>query len=114
VVAQGELYWVDFGEPLGSEPAFIRPAVVVQNDASNETNMATVIVCPLTSNLGRRFPGAVLLEEGEGSLGRPSLVEVWAPMTLSGRALGDYIGTLSSARVFQIARGIVQYLDPTL
>lgn len=114
MVAQGHVYWVDFSEPLGSEPAFIRPAVVVQNDASNETGMGTVIVCPLTSNLRRAFPGAVVLEPGEGSITRRSIVEVWAPTTLSARAIGTYIGTLAERRSFQIVRGIFRYLDPTV
>jgi mRNA interferase MazF len=113
VVAQGEVYWVDFGEPLGSEPAFIRPAVVVQNDASNEVGMGTVIVCPLTSNLRRAFPGAVVLESGEGALTRQSVVEVWAPTTLSAHAIGTYIGKLTERRSSQIVRGIFRYLDPT-
>ena len=114
MVAQGELYWVDFGEPIGSEPGFLRPAVVVQNDASNETNMGTVIVCPLTSNLRRAFPEAVVLDPGEGGLTVRSLVEVWSPTTLSVRAIGDYIGTLAVRRSYQIASGITRYLDPAL
>ena len=114
MVAQGEVYWVNFGEPLGSEPGFRRPAVVVQNDASNETNMGTVIVCPVTSNLRRVMPGNVILDAGEAFLPTRSVVEVSSPMTVSAQALEGFIGALSSRRVFEIARGIVQYLDPTV
>ncbi|MFM6798110.1 MAG: type II toxin-antitoxin system PemK/MazF family toxin, partial [Microcystis panniformis] len=32
-IFQGEIYWIDLGEPQGSEPAYLRPCVVVQNDA---------------------------------------------------------------------------------
>ena len=114
MVVQGEVDWVDFGEPLGSERGFRRPAVVVQNDASNETNMPTVIVCPLTSNVRRLLPGSVVLEAGEAQLPQPSVVEVWSPMTVSSGALEAYIGALGQRRVYEIARSIVQYLDPTV
>jgi mRNA interferase MazF len=51
VVSQGDVCWADFGEPLGSRPAFVRPVVVVQSDAFNLSGIATVVVVPLTSNL---------------------------------------------------------------
>jgi mRNA interferase MazF len=113
VVAQGELYWVDFGEPIGSEPGFVRPAVVVQNDASNEQNMGTVIVCPVTSNVRRPFPGAVILDAGEGGLRVRSAVEVWSPTTLSSRAVDEFIGQLPLRRSVQIVSGMFRYLDPS-
>lgn len=31
---RGDIWWVDFGEPLGSEPGWRRPAVIVQSDSS--------------------------------------------------------------------------------
>lgn len=52
-IFQGEIYWIDLGEPQGSEPAYLRPCVVVQNDALNQSQIGTVIVCPLTTNLRR-------------------------------------------------------------
>jgi len=30
VIRQGEIYWVDFGEPIGSMPGFERTCVIVQ------------------------------------------------------------------------------------
>jgi mRNA interferase MazF len=68
-IFQGEIYWIDLGEPQGSEPAYLRPCVVVQNDALNHSQIGTVIVCPLTTNLRRaKAIGNVLLNEGEGNL----------------------------------------------
>ena len=52
-IFQGEIYWIDLGEPQGSEPAYLPPCVVVQNDALNQSQIGTVIVCPLTTNLRR-------------------------------------------------------------
>jgi hypothetical protein len=42
VVKRGELWWVDFGEPAGSEPGWQRPAVVVSSDLFNRSRIATV------------------------------------------------------------------------
>jgi mRNA-degrading endonuclease toxin of MazEF toxin-antitoxin module len=35
VIAQGEVWWADIGEPIGSAPGYRRPVVVVQCDAMN-------------------------------------------------------------------------------
>ncbi|AVQ73921.1 endoribonuclease MazF6 [Microcystis aeruginosa NIES-1211] len=42
-IFQGDIYWIDLGEPQGSEPAYLRPCVVVQNDALNQSQIGTVI-----------------------------------------------------------------------
>lgn len=107
---QGEVYWVDFGEPLGSEPGFLRPSVIVQNDRFNESPLPTVMVCPTTSNVRRRFPGRVVLLAGEGGLRVSSVVETSHVMTVDRKALQDYVGQVSDRRVSEILRGIALYL----
>ncbi|MEX0790499.1 MAG: type II toxin-antitoxin system PemK/MazF family toxin, partial [Actinomycetota bacterium] len=37
---RGELWWVDFGEPAGSEPGYRRPAAVVSSDRFNRSRIA--------------------------------------------------------------------------
>jgi mRNA interferase MazF len=39
VIQQGDIYWVDLGEPIGSSPGFRHPHVVVQNDDFNRSNI---------------------------------------------------------------------------
>lgn len=61
---RGDIWWVDFGEPLGSEPEWHRPAIIVQSDDFNKSDMNTTIVIPLTTNLRlAEFPGNVLLSK---------------------------------------------------
>ena len=48
---RGEIWLVDFGAPIGSEAGYRRPAVVMQNDDFNRSNIATCTVIPLTSNM---------------------------------------------------------------
>src|ERR1051326_8392242 len=103
LINQGDLFWVALEEPVGSEPGYRRPLVVVQNNLFNQSRIHTVVVCGLTSNLRRAdAPGNVLLERGEGDLPRRSVVNVSQIFTLDKKRLGDRIGTLSSRRVREI------------
>ncbi len=66
VIRQGEVYWIDFGEPIGSMPGFLRPCVIVQNDVFNASKIATVLVAPITSNMRLALaPGNVALRKKE-------------------------------------------------
>lgn len=77
VICQEDIYWIDLGQPIGSEPGYLRPYVVIQNDVLNSSQIRTVIVCALTTNLRRaRAIGNVLLEAGEADLAEQSVVNV--------------------------------------
>ena len=53
VINQGDVYWLYLREPSGSEPGYKYPHVVVQNNLFNRSQIGTVLVCALTSNLKR-------------------------------------------------------------
>ena len=50
-MTHGEIWLIDFGIPVGSLPAKMRPAVVMQNDLLEIKHLNTVIVISFTSNL---------------------------------------------------------------
>ena len=113
MIRQGDVYWFDFGTPSGSGPGFLRPCVVMQNDAFNESAIHTVVVCALTTNLRRaRIPGNVLLHEGEADLPEQSVVVVSQLFTVDKEDLLDKIGTLSADRVGQVFEGVCGLLTP--
>lgn len=113
MVTQGDVFWVDTGEPYGSSPGHVRPFVIVQNNLFNRSRIGTVVACALTSNLRRAMnPGNVLLDPGEANLPRQSVVNVSQIATLDKGRLGDRIGTLSGNRVREILRGINLLLEP--
>jgi mRNA interferase MazF len=113
LIRQGDVYWFDFGTPSGSGPGFLRPCVVMQNDAFNESLINTVVVCALTSNLRRaRIPGNVLLDEGEAGLPERSVVNVSQLFTVDKGDLLDKVGTLSPEHVQQVFEGIYYLLKP--
>lgn len=107
IVRQGDIYWIDLGQPIGSEPGYIRPYVIIQNDVLNSSQIRTVIVCALTTNLRRaRAIGNVLLEVGEADLAEQSVVNVSQVFTVDKALLTDKIGKVSRERVRQILAGL--------
>lgn len=77
VIARGDVVWVDFGEPRGSEPAKVRPTVVFQDDWLLATSINTILVIPLTSNLAQEaFPGNVLIPAIASGLDKDSVALV--------------------------------------
>jgi mRNA interferase MazF len=113
LIRQGDVYWFDFGTPSGSGPGFVRPCVVMQNDAFNESAINTVVVCALTSNLRRaRVPGNVLLDKGEAGLPERSVVVVSQLFTVDKGDLLDKVGTLTMEHIEQIFEGIYRLLTP--
>ena len=49
LIWRGEVYYVDLGQPVGHEPAFRRPAVVVSVDILNNGAGGLVVVVPVTT-----------------------------------------------------------------
>lgn len=71
----GEIWWTDFGEPFGSEPGFRRPALIIQSDVLNESDLNTTIVLPLTTNLSlAEFRGNILVTKEQSTLSKDSVI----------------------------------------
>jgi mRNA interferase MazF len=107
VIAQGEVWWADLGEPRGSEPGFRRPVVVVQGDAFNRSRIATVVCVALTSNLRwADAPGNVLLSPRQTGLPKESVANVSQLVTLDRAALSERVGALSAKKLELVLVGI--------
>lgn len=112
-IRQGDICWIDLGEPDGSEPGYRHPHVVVQNNVFNKSRIATVVVCALTSNLKRAdVPGNVLLKKGEANLKKDSVVNVSQVVTVDRADCSEKIGTLSATRIRQIVDGLRLLIEP--
>jgi len=107
VIAQGEVWWADLGEPAGSEPGFRRPVVVVQGDAFNASTIRTVVCVPLTSNIRwADAPGNVLLPARATGLPKPSVANVSQIVTLDRDVLTERAGRLSASSLELVLAGI--------
>ncbi len=51
VIQRGEIWWATLPEPVGSEPGYRRPVLIVQSDDFNRSRIATVIGVVITSLL---------------------------------------------------------------
>jgi mRNA interferase MazF len=113
VIRQGDIFWVELGEPVGSAPGYRHPHVIIQNDVFNRSRINTVMVIALTSNLGRAAaPGNVLLRKGEAGLPKASVVNVSQVFTVDRSQLTQRIGTLSPGRVREIIAGLLCVVEP--
>jgi mRNA interferase MazF len=113
VINQGDVFWVDLGEPAGSEPAYRHLYLVIQNNVFNRSRISTVVVCSLTSNLQRvESPGNVLLEKGEANLPKSSVVNITQLFTVDKRDLTEKIGSISRDRFIQVLEGIELLITP--
>lgn len=113
VIKQGEIYWVDLGEPSGSEPGYKHPHVVIQNNIFNSSNINTVVVCSLTTNLIRaKAPGNVALGKGEANLPKKSVVNISQIYTVNKNDLSEKIGKLSEKRMKEILEGLKLLTEP--
>lgn len=113
MVRQGEVYWLDTGEPSGSEPGYRRPFVVVQNNAANSSRLRTVLLVPLTTNVRRALASNnVRIPRGEGGLPAESVAIVSQIETVDRDFLGEPAGRLERGLVNSIIRGIQQVIEP--
>ena len=106
-VRQGDLYWIEAEVLRPSVPGVAHPHLVVQDDLFNASRIPTLVVCALTTRLARaNEPGALLLEEGEGGLTRPSVVLPSRICVVDEADLGAFIGRLSAERVERVLDGL--------
>jgi mRNA interferase MazF len=112
-IQQGELYWVDRGQPRGAEIGGRRPYVVLQNNLANTSGIRTFLSAPITTSRARGgYLGNVILEAGEGGLRERSVVNVSQTDAVDRRYFDSYIGKLSERRVREIITGLNLLLTP--
>jgi mRNA interferase MazF len=106
-VSQGDVWWAELPEPMGSGPGYRRPVVVVQGNPLNRSRIATVVCVPLTSNLvWARAPGNVLLRAKESGLPKDSVANPSQIISLDRGTLTKPVGRLSAKKLQLVMSGI--------
>jgi mRNA interferase MazF len=109
---QGDIYWVVFGHSGDSGPSGKRPAVIIQNDLLNRSNIQTTVVSLLTSNIKlAQVPDNIRLNKGVANLSKPSVVVVSQVATVDKSRLLQKIGTLSREKIVQVIEGCQQVIS---
>lgn len=109
---RGEIWWADLAEPIGSEPGFRRPVVIVQSDVFNRSNINTVIVVTLTSNLNLvSSPGNVFLSKKKTNLNRDSIANASQLTAIDKRTLITKVSKLDDDTMLHVEDGIRLLLE---
>lgn len=96
MIRRGDVVWVDFGSPRGSEPAKVHPGVVVQDDWLMATDIRTILLVPLTSNTAlEAFPGNVLVPAESTGLDKDSV----AVVSQSGPVSREFVDPFPAGRL---------------
>lgn len=107
---RGDLWLVDFGEPVGREQAGRRPAVVVSSDLLNGSRAGVVLVIP-TTTVHRGLPSHIEIEPGDSGLDEVSYAKCEDMKSISDHRLISRLGFANDSVVFQIARSLRFLLD---
>jgi len=111
-VNRGEIWWADFGQPLGSEPGYRRPVLILQADSFNRSRIQTVVVVPLSTNAGLALaPGNMLCRPRETGLKRASVANVSQLTVVDRGRLAEKVGALSARLLTQVEDGVRQVLS---
>ena len=104
---RGDIWWASLPEPTGAGPGYRRPVLVVQADDFNRSQINTVVVAVLTSNLAlAQAPGNVLAKARRTGLPRDSVINVSQLLTVDKRLLSEKVRALDSATMDEVDDGL--------
>lgn len=108
----GEIWWIDFQEPRGSTPAFIRPGIIIQNDELNNSELNSTIVIPLTTNCRLAdYKGNVFLNKSDSKLPKDSVALCSQITTVDKQALLEKNSRLSTELLNEVYEEISWVLE---
>ncbi len=104
---RGEIWWANLPEPVGSEPGYRRPVLIIQDDTFNQSRISTVIVVILTSNIQlAEAPGNVLLPCKATGLRKDSVANVSQILTVDKTFLVERVGSLPKDLLEEVDEGL--------
>lgn len=107
MISQGDVWWADLADPIGSAPGFRRPVIVVQGESFNRSAIKTVVVVPVTSKLRwADAPGNVRLTARATGLERDGVANVSQIVTIDRTVLAERTGRVPRAKLDLILAGI--------
>lgn len=110
MIWRGEIYQVDLGQPIGHEPAFRHPAVVVSVDILNNGPGGLVVVVPITT-VGYGLRSHVELEPENSGLDHISYARCDQLRVVSVERLSSRQGMISPEQMQAIDQAMRFVLD---
>ena len=107
MIFQGDVWWVDFGAPIGSTSGHHRPVVIVQGDDLNRSRVATTICVPLTGTMKwATAPGNLVLRAADTGLDRDSVASVSLLTVIDRGQLLEHVGRVGDTLMKRLFAGI--------
>ena len=107
MILRGEIWWATLRPPMGSEPGYRRPVLVVQGDEFNRSRIRTIVVITITSNLAlQAAPGNVLLSKRSTKLPRASVANVSQIMTIDKSFLTERVARMNQVVMKEVDEGL--------
>ncbi len=104
---RGEIWRVNLPDPVGSEPGYRRPVLIISTDAMNLSAIRTVLAAILTTNRNLAgAPGNVLVSADETGLPKDSVVNVSQLITADKGFFSEYVGALEPHTMAKVADGL--------
>ena len=111
-MTRGEIWLVDFGFPNGSEAGYERPAVVLQNDDFNKSDIRTSIVVPLTSNtLLAGYTPNVFVPKKDSKLSKDSVAVIPLVTALDKGSFIKKLSVMPKTYMQKICKGVIEVLE---
>ncbi|HSQ37319.1 MAG TPA: type II toxin-antitoxin system PemK/MazF family toxin [Acidimicrobiia bacterium] len=107
---RGELWLVDFGEPVGREQAGCHPAVVVSADGLNDGPAGVVMVVPVTS-ARRGLPSHIEIDDPDSGLDQVGYAKCEDLKSISARRLVHRLGAVEAGVTADVERVLRYLLD---
>lgn len=107
---RGEVWLVDFGEPVGREQSGRRPAIVVSSDLLNESAAGVIVVAPITTTY-RGLPSHIEIDQESSGLDEVSYAKCEDVKSISEQRLISRLGASGDEVMFQAARALAFLLD---
>ena len=102
---RGEIWLVDFGDPIGTEQAGRRPAVIISADRLNQSRAGVVIVIPCTTRQ-RGLPSHVELDPHSSGLDEVTYAKCEDIKSISEQRLIAKLGNADEEALFDIAKAL--------
>ena len=111
-MTHGEIWLIDFGEPVGSLPSKLRPAVIMQNDLLGIKGLNTVVVIPFTSNTERAtYEPNILFKKEETRLSKDSVAVIHLVGAVNKFCFEKKISKLSEENYQKLVRAVLKLIS---
>jgi mRNA interferase MazF len=103
---RGDIYLVHFDPTVGHEIQKTRPAVIIQNDVSNQYSPITIVAAISSQFSDPPFPREVVIGPQESGLLRPSAVIVNQLRSVDRQRLAKKLGHISGQSMRRVDEAI--------